>query len=127
MVDVVEHDRAPFRGDPAREPAADRDPDALLDLFLDSDRGAGDQIVAQLVAEQDRHRVGLERLANARQQLGEQVVQNQMRQRCIGDELKPSKPLGIAGVGHSQRIRGGPTDASSAVLQGLSALLRSGR
>ena len=103
VVDVVEHDRAPFRGDPAGEPAADRDPDALFDLFLDSDCGAGDQVVAQLVAEQDRHRVGLERLSNARQQLGEQVVQNQMRQRCIGDELKTSKPLGIAGVGHSPK------------------------
>ena len=54
VVDVVEHDRAPFRGDPAREAAANRDPDALFDLFLDSDRGAGDQVLAQLVAEQDR-------------------------------------------------------------------------
>ena len=68
-----------------------------------------------------------ERLANARQQLGEQVVEIQMRQGGIGDELKPSKPLGVAGGGHSHRIRGGPTDTSWAALQGLSALLRSWR
>jgi hypothetical protein len=50
-----------------------------------------------------------------------------VRQGRIGDELKPPEALGIAGGGHAQRIRGGPTDASSAALQGECALLRSGQ
>ena len=47
VVDVVEHDRSPLGGDPAREPAADRDPHALLDLFLEPDRRPRDELVSE--------------------------------------------------------------------------------
>ena len=100
MVDVVEHDRAALGCDSSREPAADRDPDALLDLFLDADRSAGDELVARLVEQQECRCVGFERVPDPRQQLGQKLFQVEMRKRSVGDELQPPKPLGVAGGGH---------------------------
>ncbi len=57
VVDVVEDHRLLLGGDPAREAAADRDADALLDLLLDPERGARDELVRLLVEEEDRARV----------------------------------------------------------------------
>ena len=78
VVDVVEHDRPPLRRDPAREPAADGDPDALFDLFLEPDRGARDELVRS--SSRRRTRPCRRRaLPDARQQLGEKIVQIQVR------------------------------------------------
>ena len=68
VVDVVEDHRPLLGGDPAREAAADRDADALLDLLLDPERGARDELVRLLVEQEDRARVDLEDLARPLEQ-----------------------------------------------------------
>ena len=95
VVDVVEHDRPPLRRDPAREPAADRDPHALFDLFLEPDRRARDELVPEVVAEEDRGRVGAEHVPDAHEQLAQELVQVQVREGGIRDELDPPQPLGV--------------------------------
>ena len=57
VVDVGDEDRHALGRDPSREPSSDRDPHALLDLFLDPVRGARDQLLRVLVEQQDRDRV----------------------------------------------------------------------
>jgi hypothetical protein len=49
VVDVVEDDRPALGGDAAGEALADRDPDSVLDLLLDSPRCARDELVPLLV------------------------------------------------------------------------------
>ena len=88
VVDVVEHDRSPFGGDPAREAAADRDPHALLDLFLEPDRRPRDELVSEVVPEKNCGRVGVEHVPDSREELAQELVQVQVRQRRIGDELE---------------------------------------
>jgi len=73
----------------------------------------------------DPERLALWREASAR--VLKQILEIQVRQGRIGDELEPPEALGIAGGGHAQRIRGGPTGASSRALQGFFPLLRSTR
>ena len=106
VVDVVEHDRAPLRRDPAREPAADRNPHALFDLFLEPDRRTSNELVPELVAEEHRGRVGPEHVADAHEQLGQEVFQVQVREGGIRDEQDPPQPLGVTRVAHGDRIRG---------------------
>jgi hypothetical protein len=105
VVDVVEHDRPPPRRDPAREPAADGDPDATFDLFLEPDRGARDELVPELVAEEDRGCVGAEHVPDAHEQLGEEIVQVQVRESGIRDELDPPQPLDVTRVAHGVKDR----------------------
>ena len=62
MVDVLEDDRPLLGGDPTREAPAYRDADSLLDLFFDSERGAGDELVRLLVEQEDRAGVDFEDL-----------------------------------------------------------------
>ena len=100
VVDVVEHDRTALGGDAAREPCSERDADALLHLLLEPDRRAGDELVARLVEQEDGGRVRLERVSDPCQQLGQELVEVEVRQRGVGDELQPSKPFDIAGGGH---------------------------
>ena len=105
VVDVVEHDRPPLRRDPAREPAADGDPHAPFDLFLEPDRRARDELVPEVVAEEDRGRVGVEHVPDAREQLAQEVVQVQVRERGIRDELDPPQPLDVTRVAHGGKDR----------------------
>ena len=106
VVDVVEHDRSPFGGDPAREAAADRDPHALLDLFLEPDRRPRDQLVSEVVPEKNCGRVGVEHVPDSREELTQELVQVQVRQRRIRDELDSPETLGVTVLAHSrQRIR----------------------
>ena len=100
MVDVVEHNGTALGSNSAGEPAADRDANALLDLFLDADCSAGDELVARLVEQQECRCVGLQQVPDPRQQLGQKLLQVEMRKRGVGDELQPPKPLGVAGGGH---------------------------
>ena len=51
MIDVVEDHRLLARCDPAREAAADGDPNPLLDLLLDPDSRPRDQLIRSLVEE----------------------------------------------------------------------------
>ena len=57
VVDVGDGDGASFGGDASGEAAADRDPHALLDFFLDALGGAGVQGVA--LEQEDRDGVDL--------------------------------------------------------------------
>ena len=74
MVDVLDLDDASLRCDPACEALPDRNPDALLDLFLDALRRTRDELAALLVEEEDCGRVRLERVPDARQELVEQLL-----------------------------------------------------
>ena len=105
VVDVVEHDWPPIRRDPAREPAADGDPHAAFDLFLEPDRRPRDELVPKLVAEEDRGRVGAEHVPDAREQLGQEVVQVQVGEGGIRDELDPPQPLDVTRVVQGDKDR----------------------
>ena len=101
MVDVVEDHRPLLGGDPAGEAPADRDADALLDLLLDAERRARDELVRLLVEQEDRARVYLEDLAGAVEQGSEQLVEAQMRQRGVRDRLQPPDALRVEPSGHT--------------------------
>ncbi len=64
VIEVFEDHRVPVRCDAARETAADRDPNALLDLLLDPDRCPRDELVRLLVKQQDSAGVDAEDLAD---------------------------------------------------------------
>ena len=74
VIDVLEDHRTAVRRDAARETAADRDPNALLDLLLDPHRRPRDELVRLLVQQQDRARVDPENLASAKQECREESV-----------------------------------------------------
>ena len=93
VVDVVEDHRPLLGGDPPGEARADRDADALLDLLLDAERGAGDELVRRLVEQEDRARVDLEDLARPLEQRGEQLVEAQVGERGVGYGLQPPDVL----------------------------------
>ena len=95
-VDVVEDDRPLAGGDAAGEAAADRDPHAGLDLFLDPDRRASDELVGLLVEQQDGAGVGAEDVADPRQQHAQQLLDLEMRERRVSDGLEPLQPIRIA-------------------------------
>ena len=85
VVDVGDEDRHALGRDPSREPSSDRDPHALLDLFLDPVRGARDQLLRVLVEQQDRDRVDRQRVAHADQQLVEKLLEPQLGERRVGE------------------------------------------
>src|SRR5213078_3200231 len=85
---VVEDDRPALRRDATREALADRDPDPALDLLLEANGGPRDQLALLLVEEQDGRGVRAEHLADARQQLGEQLIELQVRERGVCDLLE---------------------------------------
>ena len=62
VIDVVEDHRPLLGRDAPGEAAADRDTDALLDLLLDAERSACDELVRLLVEQEDRAGVDLEDL-----------------------------------------------------------------
>ena len=74
------------------KPSPDRDAHAALDLLLDPARRARDQLVAAAVEQQDRARVGVEDLADALEQLVEQRVEPEVRERDVGDLLQLEQP-----------------------------------
>jgi hypothetical protein len=101
MVDVGQEDRLPQRRDPPREALAERDPDALLHLLLDPDRGARDQLVGGPVEQQDRAGVDGEDVVRSLEQRRQELVQLQVRQRRVREELQAAKPICIVReIGH---------------------------
>jgi hypothetical protein len=75
LIEVLDDHRAPLGGDSAGEASADRDPDSLFDLLLDSQGSTRHQLGPLVVQEQDRARVGVEQAADALQERREQLVQ----------------------------------------------------
>jgi hypothetical protein len=87
VVDVLDRDRPLLGRDLAREPAPERDARPDLDLLLEAARRAGDELVGLLVEQQEGDGVALERLADPEQELGEQVVEVEVRERRVRDRL----------------------------------------
>ena len=93
VIDVVDRDPMPFLGDAPREAAAERDPYALVDLFLDAPGGGGDEELTGGIQQQHRGGVDRHQLADLVEQLVEQPVHGQLGQPGVGDRLKPPQPL----------------------------------
>ena len=94
VVDVGDGDRAALGGDPPGEAAADRDADALLDLFLDALGGARVQRVA--LQQQESHRVDLQDLGDPVHQLLQEVLLGEEGERGVGDPLQRVEDLAVA-------------------------------
>jgi hypothetical protein len=94
VVDILDHDRPTLGGDPAGEPAPNRDADALLDLLFETFRGPGDELVRAFVEQQDRGSICRQHLADARQELVEKLVRREMRKRGVGHDLEPREQIG---------------------------------
>jgi hypothetical protein len=92
VVDVRQDDRPALRGDPAGESAAHGDANALLDLLLDADGGARDELVRRAVEQQDRARVHVEDQRDPLQQLREELLELEVRERDVRDRLEPLEP-----------------------------------
>jgi hypothetical protein len=93
MIDVVEDHRLLERGNAPGEAPADGDPHARLHLLLDADRRPRDQLVRQLVEKQHGAGIDAEQLACAKQERVQQLVEIQMRERCVRQRLQPSQPF----------------------------------
>jgi hypothetical protein len=94
VVDVLDHDRRPLRGDPAGEAAPDRDPHAGLDLLLEPLRRPRDQLLAGVVQQEERRGVGVEDVADPDEQLVEQAPEGKQRERRVGDGQELAEMLG---------------------------------
>jgi hypothetical protein len=118
VVDVVEDDRPPVGGDSAREALPERNADAALDLLLDADGGAGDELALPRVEQQDRARVRRQEIVDSLEQRAEQLLELQVDQRGVGQRLKTREPgvavdplhrtqilIVVAGVGQTLRSR----------------------
>ena len=88
VVEVEDRDRPALGGDAAGEALADRDAHALLDLLLDALGGASDERAALVVEHEDRRGVGAEDVADAQQQLRQQLVDGEVGERRVGDALQ---------------------------------------
>jgi hypothetical protein len=98
VIDVREDHGLPVRCDAARETTTDRDPNPLLDLFLDPDRGPRDELFRLLVQQQDGTRVDTENLAGANKERREESVELQMRERRIRERLELSQTVGVLDI-----------------------------
>src|SRR4051794_15781377 len=125
VVDVRDVDRPALRGDAPGEPAADGDADALLDLLLDALRRARVEHPRVLVEEQDRGGVGPQDLRRPDQQLLEQVLEVEMRERRVGHALELRQRL--ARADRARRRRRLSDALHAAMIGGGCARPRSGR
>ncbi len=98
-LDVVEDDRLPARRDPAGKPPSHRDADAGLDLLLQPDRSPRDELLGIAVQQQHRAGVGVQDVADPRQQHVQEFVQLEMRKRRVGDDLHVLEALAGAALG----------------------------
>ena len=104
VVDVGEEDRSALGCDAAGEAAADGDAHALLDLFFDADGRARDELVGGLVEEQDGAGVDVEDRVDPVEQLREQFLQVEMRERRVGDGLEARQVVVVNGRPHAYRL-----------------------
>ena len=92
VVDVGKDHRPPLGGDRPGESAADRDAHALLDLLLEPDRRARDELVPLRVEQEHGARVHSEDVPCAEQERLQQLLQLEMRERDVGDRLHRLEP-----------------------------------
>jgi hypothetical protein len=95
VIDVIEDHRLLACCNPACETATDRDPNPLLDLLLDPDSRARDQLIRSLVQQQDRARVDREDLTGANKQRRKQHIELQVREGRIRQGLKLPQLVGV--------------------------------
>lgn len=96
MIDVVDDDGPLVRRDSASETLPDRDPRSLANLLLQTPRGRGHQILRGRVEQEHGRRVDTEQLPYPVEQLGQEALDTEMGQRCVGQRLDPAQPLGRA-------------------------------
>ena len=107
VVDVGDEDRAPLGGDPAGEAPADgmRTPCSTSSSIPFAARACSSPPALE---QQDRRRVGVQDLRDPLQQLGEQVVERQVRERGVGEPLQFREHAAEAGgIGGGARARWG--------------------
>jgi hypothetical protein len=95
VVDVVEDDGPPLGGDAPREPLAERDAHAALDLLLDPHGRPRDELLRRLVEQEHRAGVGVEHVAGPHQERGEQLLEIEVRERSVREGLQASQPVGL--------------------------------
>jgi hypothetical protein len=93
VIDVIEDHRFPLGSDPTGETTTDRDTNTTLDLFLDSDSSARNELVDILIDEQHGAGVRIEDVADPRKEHCEQLVKLEVRERRIRDRLHVLDPL----------------------------------
>ncbi len=103
VIDVGDEDRDALVGDPAGEALADRDPHALLDLLLDPVRRARHELIGVLVEQQNRHGVHRQRVSDPIQELIQELIEPELRQRRVAQPLEPAD---LARRGEIGRRRG---------------------
>jgi hypothetical protein len=91
VVDLPQNDGTLFRGDLPSEASSDRDPDSLLDLLLESLGRARDELRPNLVQEQDRGGVRVERLSHPDEQLVKQIFNGEVREGSVGYRLNAAE------------------------------------
>jgi hypothetical protein len=87
VVDLGQEERLTRRRDAAREPRAEGDAHPLGDLLLDPLRRGGDELAPRRVEQEDGGRVGVEQLADPAEQLVEQLVEAEVRERRVRQQL----------------------------------------
>ena len=92
VIDVVEDHRLPLRCDATGEATADRDAHTLLHLLLDPDRSPRNELVRVFVGEEHCARVGLEDVADSREEHCEQLVELEVSKSRIRDGLHVLDP-----------------------------------
>ena len=95
MVDVTQHDRPPLGCNPPREALSERDADPATDLFLDSDRGPRDELVALRVEKEDRAGVDVEQGPRALEQRAEELLELEVTKGRVGQFLQTAQLPGI--------------------------------
>ena len=87
VIDVLDDDRSPLGGDLAREAETHRDACPAFHGLLEPARCARDELVGRLVEQKERCSVAPKRLADAGEQLVEQLVELEVCQCGIRDRL----------------------------------------
>src|SRR4051794_8362954 len=87
VLELFDHHRLPSERDAASEAAADRQAKAPLHLLLEPLRGPGPEGPAALLDEQHRGGVNPEEIRDAIEQLSEQVVEVEIRERRLRHPL----------------------------------------
>ena len=94
LVEVLDLNRLAGRRDAPGEAAADRDAHSPLDLLLEALGGPRHERVLVVVEQQDGRRIRVEDRDHARQQLVEQLLEREVRERRIRDASKVTQPVG---------------------------------
>ena len=101
-----------------------RDPDAALDLLLESLGRSRDELLGLLIEQQNRDRVDVERLLGSVQELIEEAVEGQLGQRRIAESVGGADLIGrtsMIGSAASSAICPGPSLGRWVRVAGVSA------